>query len=93
MRGIEKVDCQGSIAAFRHNILKALTKRRFRKRVAHAQKPEIPLAVIETSVSPIRLRCLSFNPLYPLSPQSNQPFFNKSFKSFLTLRDRVGVAK
>jgi transposase len=35
-RGRDKVDCQGSIAAFAHNVLKALTKRRFWGREAQA---------------------------------------------------------
>ena len=34
--GIDKVDCQGSIAAIAHNLLKALTKVRFGRRAAVA---------------------------------------------------------
>jgi len=36
LRGKDKVDCQGSIAALAHNILKALTKARFWRRAACA---------------------------------------------------------
>jgi transposase len=36
LRGIAQVDCQGTVAAIAHNLLKALTKRRFGKRAAGA---------------------------------------------------------
>jgi transposase len=39
LRGRDKVDCQGSIAAIAHNILKALTKVRFGSRGAVAERP------------------------------------------------------
>ena len=68
LRGIEKVDCQGSIAAFGHNILKALTKRRFHKRTACAKKSDAPSSLTGASVSRPRLRCLSFFPSYPPLP-------------------------
>lgn len=38
LRGRDKVDCQGSVAAIAHNILKAMTKVRFWRRLAQAQK-------------------------------------------------------
>ncbi len=38
LRGKEKVDCQAFIAAIAHNLLKALTKRRFWKRGACAKE-------------------------------------------------------
>src|SRR3990170_3854557 len=40
LRGIEKVDCQGSVAALAHNILKALSKARFWRRAAGVQGRE-----------------------------------------------------
>jgi len=38
LRGLDRVDCQGGIAALAHNILKALTKVRFWRRAAGAMR-------------------------------------------------------
>src|SRR5262249_35290770 len=51
-RGRDKVDCQGSIAALAHNILKALTKRRFWGREAAAQRGTLPSPGISLSHRP-----------------------------------------
>jgi transposase len=56
LRGIDKVDCQGSIAAMAHNILKALTKVRFGRRAAGALRPARHLDPVEEilgSLSPL----------------------------------------
>lgn len=66
-RGSERGDCQGSIAVLGHDILKALTKRRFRKRTACAKTPEIQSSATSASASFACLRCLSFPLSYPPS--------------------------
>ena len=83
-RGIERVDCQGSIAALAHNILKALTKRRFRKRTALRKDAGNPVFGHQC-VGFFRASSLSLVPsLVPPIALTNQAFFNKSFKTVLT---------
>ncbi len=94
LRGIEKVDCQATIAALAHNILKALTKVRFWRREAQAgsltcdSRAGRPFLfaryLISFSAPPLATRCrLTQTDCAPNQP-FYQAFFNRSPSSEFT---------